>query len=641
MSNNAEKPKSIEEMIGELPEAKQKILEQFREDLEKHPIRQLNKTERDIWGAAVTGAIDLLPSFRDAIAVLNPYMDATASTAYTDKHARVGLSYWFFYIADHHTRSIALLHESMHVLNSHFSRSSSKGIKPRMMNIAGDLEINSNLSLLPKGKAILQDFLLPDHEMFDFPYFKTLEQYSILLQDKLNENEKKKEEAQNKSSGNSSQSGSGSGQDSESDEQGDSSDSGSNSGNAGSSSENGSDSGSGSESGDNGADGQGNEQGQSGQSSSGGQSSSQGSGYGSAYDSFVDDILGRKKQRGGGSLEDLLNEDEPQGNGKCNGNHSQNGDGAQCDGSCEHGSDGEEDGSGNSSDSGDGSSNSIDEVQKKRGSNKAPQRVKAPGYSCDRNTESRSEAADQAGVDRSSVTEQNIARRNTSARVQEEVTNKSRGTGTNDEFLKLLAVMMTPPKVNWQELFRRNFNAACNNAVRGYNHVSYKRIDRRSQGKIIFPGRVNYQPSAMLGIDTSGSMDMRDYEAVLTEAEGIMTKGLRSSGKLEVFSVDQKIQNIQPVKKVKDINLRGGGGTDMNVAFQYVNSLPFKQRPDIFVLGTDAGTVWDTIIQSLRQKEATYLAIILVTSKSGFDYIPKEAFRYASIIDVSSGNSSW
>lgn len=640
MSNNVEKPKSIEEMIGELPESKQKILEQFREDLEKHPIRQLNKTERDIWGAAVTGAIDLLPSFRDAIAVLNPYMDATASTAYTDKYARVGLSYWFFYIADHHTRSIALLHESMHVLNSHFSRSSSKGIKPRMMNIAGDLEINSNLSLLPKGKAILQDFLLPDHEMFDFPYFKTLEQYSILLQDKLNENEKKKEAEQNSSS-----------------------DSGSNSNDAGDSSENGSDSSSGSDSGDNGAEGssnsdngsegdggtegsesgadsQGSEssQGQSGQgqSSSGGQSGHQGSGYGSAYDSFVDDILGRKKQKGGGSLEDLLNENEPQGQGKCNGNHSQDGDGPECDGSCEHGAD-----SGNSDGSGDGSSNSIDEVQKKQGSNKAPQRVKAPGYSCDRNTEGRSEAADQAGVDRSSVTEQNIARRNTSARVQEEVANKSRGTGTNDEFLKLLAVMMTPPKVNWQELFRRNFNAACNNAVRGYNHVSYKRIDRRSQGKIIFPGRVNYQPSAMLGIDTSGSMDMRDYEAVLTEAEGIMTKGLRSSGKLEVFSVDQKIQNIQPVKKVKDINLRGGGGTDMNVAFQFVNSLPFKQRPDIFVLGTDAGTYWDSIIQSLRQKEATYLAIILVTSKSGFDCIPKEAFRYASIIDVSSGNSNW
>lgn len=628
MSNNVEKPKSIEEMIAELPEAKQKILEQFREDLEKHPIRQLNKTERDIWGAAVTGAIGLLPSFRDAIAVLNPYMDATASTAYTDKHARVGLSYWFFYIADHHTRSIALLHESMHVLNSHFSRSSSKGIKPRMMNIAGDLEINSNLSLLPKGKAVLQNFLLPDHEMFDFPYFKTLEQYSILLQDKLNENEK---EAEQNASGSkdSSQSDSNSGQNTDSSEQDSSSSSGSNSNDSGNSSENSSGSSSGSDS-------QGSESGQ-GQSSSGGQSGSQGSGYGSAYDSFVDDILGRKKQKGGGSLEDLLNEDEPQGSGKCNGNHSQSGDGSECDGSCEH----DADGSGNSDNSGDGSSNSIDEVQKKRGNNKAPQRVKAPGYSCDRNTEGRSEAADQAGVDRSSVTEQNIARRNTSARVQEEVANKSRGTGTNDEFLKLLTVMMTPPKVNWQELFRRNFNAACNNAVRGYNHVSYKRIDRRSQGKIIFPGRVNYQPSAMLGIDTSGSMDMRDYEAVLTEAEGIMTKGLRSSGKLEVFSVDQKIQNIQPVKKVKDINLRGGGGTDMNVAFQYVNSLPFKQRPDIFVLGTDAGTYWESIIQSLRQKEATYLAIILVTCKSGFDNIPKEAFRYASIIDVSSGNSSW
>jgi len=655
--------KSIDELVKELPQEKQAILEQFREDMKNSPIRKLNKLERDIWGASITRAIEYLPSFRDAIAVLSPYMDASSSTAYTDKYARVGLSYWFFYIADNDTRAIALLHESMHVLNNHFARGANKNIKPRMMNISGDLEINSNLSLLPGAKKILTDFLLPDHENFGFPYHKTLEQYSILIQDKLNEEEEQEDsnsnqengDGQESSSENSDQSDSSSNDNSESsndNSESDSADSSSSSDGSDSSagdessqeaggegsSDDSSDGGSGSEgSPDGGSPGDSNNGQEGGEGDSGSQS---GSGYGNAYDSFVEDLLGRKK-KGSSNLKDLLSENE-NGSEKCNGNHSDSGDGQQCDGSCDHSNDSDENGDSSGEGSGDSGKGSLKDSQKNSSSQGKAQRVPTPSRSCDRNTDARSEAADNAEIDRSSITEQNIARRNTRARVVDEINNnKSRGNGSNNEFLKVVSALMSPPKVDWQELFRRKFNAAFNNSVRGRSHLSYKRIDRRSPGKIIFPGRISFQPKAMMGIDTSGSMDKRDYEAVLIEAEGIMKKGLRAKGALQVFSVDTTIKNIEPVKNVKDINLYGGGGTDMSVAFAYVNMLPVKERPNILVLGTDGGTDWNSIIRQLRKSEATYTPIILVTTKYGYESVPSELHEIAAVLDVSEGNNSF
>lgn len=638
MSNNSERAKSTEELIEELPEDRKAILEQFQDDLKNHPIRKLNKLERDIYGATMTRAIDHLPSFRDALAVLSPFMDATSTTAYTDAYARVGLSYWFFYIADNDTRAIALLHESMHVLNSHFSRASSKGLKPRMMNISGDLEINSNLSLLPGAKTILKDFLLPDHKTFEFPYHKTLEQYSILLQDKLNENEEKREEEKKKKEEkDESESDSG---DSESGDSGESSETGdgNESGEGDSGSQSGEGAGEDAGEGESGGEGSGEGAGESGGSGEGGQGSGEEpSGFGNTYDSFVDDMLDRKKKGSSGSLEDLLAEKE-----KCDGNHSSDGSGSACDGSCDHAGEGE--GEGNDDGEGDGESGngSLKDSQKQgKGGGKA-QRVPKPVRNCDRNTSARSEAADDAGIDRSSVTEQNIARRNTRARVVDEINNdKSRGHGSSNEFLKVVSALMSPPKVDWQELFRRKFNAAFNNAVRGRSHTSYKRVDRRSPGKMIFPGRISFQPKAMMGIDTSGSMDKRDYEAVLIEAEGIMKKGLRAKGSLQVFSVDTTIKNIEPVKDVKGINLYGGGGTDMSVAFAFVNSISIKERPNIFVLGTDGGTDWNSILRQLQSPDATYQAIILVTTKGGFESVPEELHNYAAVLDVSNGNNSW
>lgn len=587
----------------------QEILKRFRHDLETRPIRALTTEERNIYGAAIFIARQKLPSFRDALAVLSPFMDATATTAYTDKYARVGLSYWFFYLADTETRAFALLHESMHVLNSHFARSDSMQIKPQMMNFSGDLEINSNLSVINGFQTIVEDYLIP--KKFDFPDFQTMEQYVSMLNKKMDEEEEAENNAdQSSSDGKSDNQNSDSDDSSSSTGNSDSSqgteESSSNDGNEGNS--------------NNGSDGDGDAQGN-GQSSAGDSSSngdpSEASGYGQAYDHYSDELRGRKGE-GGNPLDALKNERNNQETESYEYGNNE--------------SDTPDNGEGHSFGN-EGSSNSSSSGKKK--SVKVPR----PGFhTCDKNTDEREQAADDAGIEKSSITEQNIARRNTMSRMVDEVNhNKSRGDGSVNDFLKIAISHMSPPKINWRDVFRRTLALTMNNAVLGRDSLSYRRVNRRySQGSVILPGYVTYLPKAMFAIDTSGSMDKSDYASLLTEIEEIVKKVMNSKDSLQVFSVDTTIKNVQLVKNVKNIDLFGGGGTDMSVAFAYVNSLPKKKRPDIMILGTDGYTDWDRVERQLQF--AKYRSIILVTTEGGFKSVPQSLKNYAAVIDISSGD---
>lgn len=630
--------KSIDELAEDLSSEQQQILEQFRKDITEHPVRELLPKEKEIYASGVMKAIEMVPSFRDALAVLSPFMDATSSTAYTDKYARVGLSYWFFYLADRNTRAVALLHESMHVLYNHFSRFGNLNITPMKGNISGDLEINSNLSMLPKAKTILQDFMLPDNPSMNFPYFKTMEQYYELINDKLEEDKKESEESgsddsqtdNSSSSGEDSSSGGSAPSSSSSagSESGSSQSDGDSNGEGGSQSSSGGSSGksqnSSSSNGSNGSPKGGSQSSSSDQSSNSGSAAS--SEYGNSYDDYVRKASGQKPL-GTPSLEDMMQDNNQSQQQYSDQNSS--GDGAD-------GEDGSGDGASNGSDDVDTSKGSFDDVQKSNKSSGRGKVPRKPSYRCDHSTPERMSAADDAGIEKKSTTSQNIARRNTKARIVEDSKNRSAGNGSSNDFLKIAAALMNPPKVDWRTVFRKVLSTNLNNSVAGKSYHSYKRVNRRSPGSMIFPGMVDYRPTAMLGLDTSGSMGKSDFESLISEIEGIMKKGMRSNRSLKTFCVDTEIKGIELVNSVKDLKLTGGGGTEMSVAFSFVNSLPKKEKPDIFVLGTDGGLWvedWKRMYNLISQ--ASYKTIILITSEGGFEGVPRYIHQVASVVDVS------
>lgn len=150
-------------------------------DLTNGPVRRLTKEEREIYAGAAINATTFMPAFRDAIGLLNPYMDATAKTAYTDRYARVGVSYWFLYLLNPYQRASVLLHECMHVLNNHFVRGEMMALKNELMNIAGDFEINTTLERVPQ--IDLSVAIFPDKGEYNYPKGLTLEQYATLLKE--------------------------------------------------------------------------------------------------------------------------------------------------------------------------------------------------------------------------------------------------------------------------------------------------------------------------------------------------------------------------------------------------------------------------------------------------------------------------
>ncbi|MFT4148463.1 MAG: VWA-like domain-containing protein [Micrococcaceae bacterium] len=255
--------------------------------------------------------------------------------------------------------------------------------------------------------------------------------------------------------------------------------------------------------------------------------------------------------------------------------------------------------------------------------------------SCDESTEDREEAADTAGIEKMSETEKSIARKNTEANLKEALASGV-GTGSQREFLEnVLDNINRFAKTDWRQVLRNIVSGGVVNNKRGTSHYSFNRTNRRySIGNIVMPSMVSKDYNVMVGVDTSGSMGNPDFERTLLEVEDLLRNVLRKpKDGVKIFSVDTEIHNIKPVKSVKDLDLQGGGGTDMSVAVDYANSLK-KKKPDLLVICTDGFTGADSLMSSLQEYKKP--CAILVSQKEGYEYLNESPVReYATLLDVS------
>ena len=173
--------------------------------------RRLSPWEGSVWSKTIEslllpkdkGGYGLYP-LSPIFAILAPFVDITCETAYTDVRARVGLGLQFFYKWDNRLRAFALAHEALHVANRHFQRADECGKTfehaHRMMNLAGDMEINE--LLLDMGVAHSEDedtFVFPSK--WGYERSRTMEEYLASLsldRDRLEELARMLEELQNR-----------------------------------------------------------------------------------------------------------------------------------------------------------------------------------------------------------------------------------------------------------------------------------------------------------------------------------------------------------------------------------------------------------------------------------------------------------
>ena len=595
--------------------------------------RRMSSWEGSTWSKTVEslllpvkdGGYGLYP-LSPIFALLAPFVDITAETAYTDTRARVGVGLAFFYEWDNRLRAFALAHEALHVANCHFQRADEMGRTfedaHRMLNLAGDMEINDLLRNMGVARSEDEDrFVFP--EGMGYARSRTMEEYLVALS---GDTEKLRELARQlaAAAGESGSSGDGCGGSS-----GESGSQGSESGSApGSSVEPGSDGSQGGQSGSSGA-----ESGSSGQSGNG-QSSDGKSGSDGSQDGS-----GAGSGSASGSSGQPGSDDSESGSQGGSGSSSGNGGGSQG-GQSGSGSDGAESGSGSggsSSEGGEGGSSSGSSSSS--GDNEGGEDGDGEGgwtrqyvrqhvaHACG----SRSNSEDdrdgeriegETGVRGRELADVEGARQDAEALVREAAEgNANICDGEGNVWVRLLAGM-APPRVHWQSILAGVVGRSMSSRVRGNRYATYRRPNRRRQGgEFLWPSREDNRPTVHVAVDTSGSMGRSDYARAVSEIEGILRTSA-SGAAIGFYGVDTRMtEKPRMVSHVRDMKALGGGGTDMAIPYEWMRGeweaggKRRRELPDVHVLITDGYVYWgETFAAAAKCRQFTRMVIVVTNA---------------------------
>lgn len=552
--------------------------------------RPLSSWEGSVWNKAVES---LLLSVKDGgyglyplspiFSMLMPYVDITAETAYTDVRARVGVGLAFFYEWDDRLRAFALAHEALHVANRHFQRADEVGktfeSAHRMMNVAGDMEINDLLRNMKVARREDEGtFVFP--ESMGYERAHTMEEYLVALHgdmEKLQEMARQLEETQAGSGGGFGQGDSGSGDNGQSGE-----------GNSG-------DGGSGND-------------GQSGESGNGGSDGGESGSSGNSGDSenASDGGSGRESGNAGGGA-------SGSGDGNEGGSEASGSEGSGAQGGSSSGDSG-------GSESGRGG---------KSGGGWTSQYVKQNvAHACG----SRSDSDDdregeritaETGVRGRELADVESARQDAEALVRDAAEgNANIGDGEGNVWVRLLAGM-APPRVHWQTVLAGVVGRSMSSRVRGNRYATYRRPNRRRQGgPFVWPTREDNRPTVHVAVDTSGSMGRGDYAHAVAEIEAILRTSA-SGARVGFYGVDTRMtEKPRMVSHVRDMKALGGGGTDMAVPYEWMRGeweaggKRRREMPDVHVLVTDGWVAWgETLAAAATCKSFTRMVIVVTDAQ--------------------------
>ncbi|MEU0488491.1 DUF2201 family putative metallopeptidase [Nocardiopsis changdeensis] len=147
------------------------------------------------------------------------------------------------------------------------------------------------------------------------------------------------------------------------------------------------------------------------------------------------------------------------------------------------------------------------------------------------------------------------------------------------------------PTVDW----RRVLAGAVREALAwagGAVDYTYARPSRRSGAMrgVILPSLRRPMPRVAVVVDTSGSMSEDDLAAALAEVSGVLKEVGVGKERVAVLSCDADVQVVRRVTSADQVELLGGGGTDMRVGIEAALRAP--QRPQVVIVLTDGYTPW-------------------------------------------------
>lgn len=180
-------------------------------------------------------------------------------------------------------------------------------------------------------------------------------------------------------------------------------------------------------------------------------------------------------------------------------------------------------------------------------------------------------------------------------KVATEIASHSKTRGDVPAGLERWAKEILDPTVDWRRelasIVRRSFAQIA--GVRDYTYSRPSRRDSsmRSAGQnIVLPAmRQPAPPNVSIVIDTSGSMSDDMLTWALSETQGVL-RSLGSAGRaVKIISCDARA-SVQKVSSISQVNLSGGGGTDMRVGVDA--AMKDRQKPNVVIVLTDGYTPW-------------------------------------------------
>ena len=148
------------------------------------------------------------------------------------------------------------------------------------------------------------------------------------------------------------------------------------------------------------------------------------------------------------------------------------------------------------------------------------------------------------------------------------------------EIEEAIKQLLKPPTINWKQELKQYIGASIKSGFK----ASWKRPNRRFANREEFKGKIAKRTIRILNsIDTSGSIDNKDFQDFIVELKGILNIYKCEIDIVQCDAEIQKKEKLYPYSKL-NISFKGRGGTSFKPVFDYYNKNP---KYDLLIYFTD------------------------------------------------------
>ncbi|WP_405584977.1 DUF2201 family putative metallopeptidase [Streptomyces sp. NBC_01190] len=189
------------------------------------------------------------------------------------------------------------------------------------------------------------------------------------------------------------------------------------------------------------------------------------------------------------------------------------------------------------------------------------------------------------------------------------------------------------PPQPWRKLLGAAIRSATGAPGAGESH-SYRRPSRRSASVpgVLLPSLRRTPPWVCVVIDTSGSVSDAELGSALLEVAAISRTVGGGRDLVSVISCDAAAGVAVPLCRAENIELVGGGGTDLRSGFS--RALRGRLRPDVIVALTDGQTPWPSAQPPCRTVVGLFPRSTRPVDEENPDYVPDTPPPWARVVTI-------